>query len=867
MTRVSRLISERHLLAVLALLFFLPCGTAAAGEPTAEELERLKQIWRDRYARSAVGELSPAPAAKPSDAASGKATEPGDKETKRPPPSGSQGGAEKSAFERYVRGDSFAEVPTNLEQFGYDLFSQDPGRFAPVTAVAVGPDYVVGPGDELRVRIWGKVELEAAAEVDRAGNAALPKAGVFPVAGLSLGEVRNQVKARYDKVFTDYQMDVSLGALRSISVFVVGKVSRPGRYNVSSVATMLNALLEAGGATKTGTMRDIQLIRGGKPAATLDLYDLILNGKRSGDARLQPEDTVFVPGVGQRVAIAGSVRSPAIYELAPAEMKLGKLISLAGGLEPTAARDRVQIERVDRAGGVRLVEVDGSKLDDKNDCDLRDGDIVRVFSVLRKRGNVVYLAGNVARPGAYELKRDMRVADLISDLLMLVPEAAWEAGRAPRALEASGASAPASGELRAFPEPYWNYALIRHLSQPELRVQYVPFNLGKAILEKDPAENKALAPQDTVIVFSKWDFVDVPLVRVGGAVNKPGAYPLTPNMQLRDLVSIAGGLKSYAYRGEAELLRVHFEEGGQREERIPVALARALEGAKVEDVPLRDRDHLFVRSVPEHRDQATATIRGEVRFPGTYPIRRGERLSSLIERAGGYTDLAYLRGAGFLRESVRKLQQERLDELLLRLEAELSRATASAVAVGIDKESVQAAAEQAKWQERLLAQLRSAKAKGRVVIALGALKGLQGSAQDITLEDGDQLHVPMRPATIGVLGSVYEQSAFLWSEGMTFKHYLRKAGGATRFADEDGLYVLRLDGSVASLRQGGEALSWDERHHRWVRGGLSSLPLEPGDTIVVPEKLERVAWLRDTRDITQILFQVAVTTGVVVLLF
>ena len=504
---------------------------------------------------------------------------------------------------------------------------------------------------------------------------------------------------------------------------------------------------------------------------------------------------------------------------------------------------------------------------------MKNGDIVRVFQVVRKYDNVVYLQGNVARAGSYEFRPGMKVSDLITGPAMLVPEKDWKPGQAPEPL--SSAEAPADGARgdgekaghRQFPEPCWEYALIRRISQPDLRVEYIPFDLGKAVLKKDPAEDKALLSQDTVIVFSKWDFAEAPMVRIGGAVNKPGTYPLAPGMRLRDLVSIAGGVKPYAFRDKAELHRVVYEGAGQRTERVDVVLADALKGAGAANLELRERDHLFVRSVPERKEDATVTLSGEVRFPGTYPIKPGEKLSSVLQRAGGYTDLAYLRGTVFLRDSVRKLQQERIDEMLANLELELSRSAASAAATGASQEAIAAASEQAQWQKRLLERLRSVKAAGRVVVAMGPADEMQGTARDLALEDGDSIAVPTRPGTVNVLGAVHNQTAFLWTKSSTYEHYLQLAGGPTKAADKGGLYVVRADGSVVSRRQGGSSLRWDSEHRRWVSGRLSGMDIEPGDTVIVPENLEKVAWLRDTKDATQILYQIAVATGVLILAF
>jgi protein involved in polysaccharide export with SLBB domain len=426
------------LAATVAALVVGWAGLAAPGETvTPQELERLKRLARDR--NSAVPTIPALPEIKKSEPGPGSQSEAQPSATPAllvsvPQPVPPAPEPEVSPFERYVAAAGPGEMSAGIRQFGYSLFGGAPDRYAPVTAIAAGQDYVLGPGDEVLVRIWGKAELQANAFVDREGKLSLPKAGVFPVAGKTLGELREQVKAQYDKVFVDYGLDVSLGALKSIGVLVVGTVAKPGRYRVSSVATVINALIEAGGPTKSGSLRAIKVVRAGKEVAAVDLYELLLTGKCSADIRLQPEDTVFVPPVGPRVAVLGGVRVPAIYELGSGEVRLPKLMEMAGGLEATGVAGRVQIERIEGDGHIALSEHSLVAKDGKELPALKNGDIVRIFQVVKKYANVVYLHGNVARAGAYEFKPGMKVSDLIPGPAALIPEKAWTPGEAPRPL-------------------------------------------------------------------------------------------------------------------------------------------------------------------------------------------------------------------------------------------------------------------------------------------------------------------------------------------------------------------------------------------------------------------------------------------------
>jgi polysaccharide export outer membrane protein len=629
-------------------------------------------------------------------------------------------------------------VSTDVKQFGYNLFIQPPSTFAPVDQVPVGPDYVLGPGDELRITVWGRIEGQWSVVVDRDGKISLPKVGILSVAGLSFKELKELLSKELSKYYVGFEMNVSIGALRTIRVYVVGNAERPGAYTISSLSTMINALFEAGGPSKTGTMRDIQLKRNGQTVVHFDLYDFLLKGDKTKDSRLLPEDVIFIPPVGSVTAVMGNVNNPAIYEL-KGETKISQLIELAGGLNTIAFGGRMQVERIRDSNLQVVFEADLNSIKDK-DISLQSGDVIKIFAIV-----------------------------------------------------------------------------------PDKRI-----------------------------------------VKVTGAVQREGEYGFSPNLTVRDLIALAGGLKYYAYSKEAELTRIHVTDKGPETEKIVFNLEKALSGDHENNVSLKENDYLFVRMIPEWKLYQTVSVTGEINYPGTYTIRRGEKLSSLIERAGGFTDKAYLRGATFTRESVRELQQKQLAEMVDRLEKELLSASTAATSTALSADEAKIKAEELSQSRALVAKLRDVKATGRIAMRINQPELLKKTLYDVELEEGDTLDIPTNPQSVQVLGSVFNQTAFVYDKDKDYSNYIELAGGYTEYADEDNVYILKVDGTAVrpgSSFLGFLSLSWNRDLNRWESG---SKTMEAGDTIVVPEKLERIAWLREIKDLTQILFQIAATTAVVI---
>ncbi|HZE19699.1 MAG TPA: SLBB domain-containing protein, partial [Candidatus Angelobacter sp.] len=522
--------------------------------------------------------------------------------------------------------------------FGYEIFHYAPTTFEPLATGPVDPDYPIGPGDEVVVSVWGDNQYTHASVVSREATISVPDIGQVVLNGLTLEQAKRLISDRLSTVYSGIRarrpstfVDVTLGKLRTIQVFILGDVRRPGGYTISSVSTVLNALYNAGGPTSRGSMRDVRIIRHNQLFRRVDLYGYILTGSRAEDVRLQSGDVVFVPPIGKTIAILGEVHRPAIYEVRPEE-RFHELLRLSGGVLTTALLDRMQIDRIipfserDSLRGMDRVAIDmplrDLLADSTKDPEILDRDIIQIFRIGDVRKNTVSISGSVIfRPGTYQIKRGMRVSDLV---------------------EAAGGFTSDTYVERAF--------LVR--TAPDLSKSIHPFNIGKAVA-KDPENDLELEELDAVNVTSVWDIRDRHTVRINGNVRKPGAYDYLNGMTIMDLIFSSGGLQESAAKLEAEVSRVDSatiaSTKGARIYRVPISLDYGIH-SKDSSFVLQENDEIFVREIPDWHLQRNVTIMGEVKYPGIYSLKsKEERLSSLLARAGGLKPEAYPRAATFTR--------------------------------------------------------------------------------------------------------------------------------------------------------------------------------------------------------------------------
>jgi protein involved in polysaccharide export with SLBB domain len=460
---------------------------------------------------------------------------------------------------------------------------------------------------------------------------------------------------------------------------------------------------------------------------------------------------------------------------------------------------------------------------------LQDGDVLRVLAVLPEDENAVKVEGNVQRPGKFQWKKGLTVGGLIPD------------------------------EKFFLPMTHLEYALVTRFVGPEKRKEAIPVNLRRIVVDKDPSADLLLQPEDTLMVYRKSAFRDEPTAVVGGEVREPGEYEIMPGMRISDLVKLAGDLTRNASLGEAELSR---KDEKQEVTIHKIDLGKALSGDKGQDLLLSDRDYLLVRPVVDLREEQYVTVAGEVRFPGVYAARWGERLSSILRRAGGFTNDASLKGAVFTRLSVQKRQQELIDRTVEQLEQEISRTAGKEGATALDSEELAAQKQVFEARKALLTKLKQVRAQGRVIIRLAQPEAIAGTENDLLVEQGDRLEVPRATEIVNVVGRVYNPTGIVYNRANdTAGYYLRKVGGPTEDADRDHIFMVKADGSVVTSEQAGSGL--------WFFGekGLLTSRVEPGDSIVVPERLIFTRVMKDIKDITQILYQIAVTAGVLLVAF
>ena len=726
----------------------------------------------------------------------------------------------------------------SLKPFGYDLFEGVPSTFAPVSDIQVPMDYLVGPGDTLNVQLYGNEPASYMLTVGRDGRINFPKLGPIMVSGMSYDSARARIEERVSKQLIGSQVSVTMGDLRSIRVFVLGEAEKPGSYTVSGLSTMTNALFVSGGVKTIGSLRNIALKRNGRVVTVLDLYDLLLHGDTSGDRQLMPGDVIFIPPIGSTVAISGAVHRPAIYEI-KGERSVAQAVELAGGLMPDADEKQVHLERILPSSLREMRDIDLTSAQSR-DMPLSSGDKLNIPLIRPTLENSVELSGYVFRPGAFQYHQGLRLSDILSSF----------------------------DELR--PSADKHYIMIRREIPPEERVEVISADLELALNARGTAADPELKPRDRVIVFdlsASRERIVAPVIRdlelqaspahlaetvtVEGKVKAPGRYPLEPTMKVSDLIRAGGSLEDAAFTGEAELTRYEVINGQAREtELITLDLESIHRGLPGADVKLKPYDVLVIKPVPLWDTPGSIVLAGEVRFPGRYPIHRGETLHSILLRAGGFNDLAFQEGAVFIREELKQREKQQIDLLTTRMQSDLASLSLEAIGAGATSSNNNAAAGASSAiaiGQQLVSQLKDTIPVGRLVIDVAkVMKGPPGVPNDVAVRDGDRLLIPKKNSEITILGEVQSPTSHIFEDGLTRDDYIAKSGGVTQKADRKHIYIVRANGDVIT----GVRTGWFRR--------AQVIHMHPGDVIVVPLDTERVRALPLWQAVTTIIYNLAV---------
>ncbi len=631
---------------------------------------------------------------------------------------------------------------TTLKPFGFDLFETIYEDAVIPTDVADIDDYILGPGDNVLIYLWGKVEKEYDLTIDRQGNVFIPKVGETAAWGMILEEFESKVKNKLSKVYTDFQISVSLGKIRSIRVYLTGEVKKPGAYTASSLTTLFNALYLAEGPNERGSLRKVKLIKNGKTSKVVDLYKFLLEGDSRGDVRLSSGDAVFVPVSGPRVAISGEIKRPAIYELKGGE-KVSDLLEMAGGPTAVAFIDRIKLDRLspDNERIIIDINMNPDNPDGIDNLVLQDGDILTLYPRYEEILKVVSVGGMVKHPQQFERNDSTTLLDLVKRCELIPTDVYYERAN-----------------------------LFRRY--PDRTKEIIPINLHDLLEGKI---NIPLQDRDSLHIYSINTVRRHQYVYIDGEVKYPGEYPYYENMSIIDLIFLAGDLEKNAYRLNVELARTDYRG------KVTTQLVDITD-PKAEEIKLQEDDHVFVRKVPNWFVHHMATIEGEVKYPGGYALlSRQETLYGLLKRAGGFTERAFPTGIIFQRTSIGEgLIRQNLPEIIA---------------------NSQPMREDSLGNIRKLEFIKfNPENINRIIIDISKLMSSGSKEGDITLQNGDYIYVPEIPSGISVMGAVGAEGTIKFDKGRKVRYYITRAGSLSRQADKGAMKLIKADGKVFAGR-------------------------------------------------------------------
>ena len=727
------------------------------------------------------------------------------------------------------RADEFGKSEIDpIKSFGYDLFASDPSTFAPGNEVPIPSDYRIGPGDVVEIQLFGQRNESYSLGISREGMIRFP--GIGPINAFEKGtnfiDLKNHLREKIrEQLGEGVQSSITLGAFRSIRIFLLGEVRKQGAYTVSALSTTINALLSCGGIKETGSLRTVQLKRAGTVIASLDLYDLLMRGDTSADQPLQPGDVIFVPVIEKQISVSGAVRRPAKYEIKEDET-LQSAVSLAGGALDRSVLDMIRLERMDSNFRLNIKNLNLSK---DNSFTIKAGDQISLGFAGNAIKNSVSIIGAAENVGEYEWKSGLVLQDIIDDPLELLPNADLKYGLIRRK--------KADGDTHC--------------------LCFVPSEL----FSSDEGKLVALQKHDQVYFFTKDSREDLlksllqelrnqsdvgensRLVRISGSVHYPGEYPFTDSMTLTDLFRAAGAAKDSAYMLDAEVTRIGIDKDKSAiVEHIMLSAKHLLDENASSAFSLKPYDTVSIKPIPLWREGESIEISGEIKFPGIYSIKVGETLFDVLQRAGGVTQRAFPQGAIFSRENLRLKEDDQRELLITQLESDLATATLAA-------QNSEDAAQAESAAGAMLTRLENTESQGRLVIDLEKIIN-EGEESKIVVKSGDKLFIPEIPYAVSVSGEVQFPTSHLHDEKLDLNDYINRSGGYTKNADQDRTFVVKANGAV--MTKGGNA---------WF--GKGSKSISPGDTVVVPIDVTQTRFLENLSYSTQIIYQLAVAAAAV----
>lgn len=645
-----------------------------------------------------------------------------------------------------------------IKVFGRDIFRTANLTFEPSMNIATPVNYRLGPGDELQIEVWGASETNITQKVSPDGYISIPNVGPVNVNGLTVQAATNRIKAKLSQIYSGLassnvnlstHVKVSLGQIRTIQVNIMGEVARPGTYALSSFSTVFHALYKAGGMSKMGSLRNIKVVRGGRTVATVDVYDYIINGRSHSDIRLQEGDVILASPYDALVLIKGKVKRPMYYEMKSSE-SIRTLIGFAGGFSNDAYRGAVTVDRNNTK------ERTVATVDDMNYgvFKVKDGDVVSVGEILDRYDNRIEVKGAVYRPGYYELGKDIQtVKDLIEKADGLLEYA------------------------------FTNRAVL-HRENDDKTLEVISLNV-KAIIDGTEAD-VTLRKNDVLFIPSKYDLEQKGTLEIRGEVYKPNVFPYAANTKLEDLIIMAGGLTESASTVRVDVTRrIIDRKGTKKQKEIAQTFSFGVkDGFVVEGEPgfvLEPYDQVFVRRSPGYSEKVNVTVSGEVEFEGDYSLNvRNERLSDVLEKAGGLTEFAYIEGA--------RLERQMTPEEYKQAQELMDMVASNNKISGNDS--------------IVVPQVSRTYPVG---IDLKEILANPHSAIDPVLQDGDVIVIPQYMTTVSVSGSVRKPNSVVYDPKMKLKDYISEAGGYAERARKSGTFILYPNGHIKELGRNASA--------------------------------------------------------------
>jgi polysaccharide export outer membrane protein len=764
--------------------------------------------------------------------------------------------------------ESIEKKPVSAIPFGYDVFANAPSTFSPTSDIAIPENYILGLGDRISIQVFGKENMELELDVNREGDIVFPSHGPFSVAGLSFGEMKKLLVTKIKEKIIGVDVVIGMASLRSMRVFVLGDAYKPGPYTLSSLSSITHALFAAGGISNIGSLRNIQLKRSGKLVTKLDLYDLLIHGNSANDLMLQSGDVVFIPTVEKRVMVKGLVRRPATYELIEGET-FKDVLNMAGGALPSAYLKYTELSRYSENSYRRGISLDltdkkiaNQKVSSGDEINIKATDYIRTPKISLVT-DAVTLQGAITKPGKYQWFSGQKIADILPQI-----------------------------DTHVLLQADLQYSIVVRELNNAREVEVLQFSLANALSDYSSSDNLLLQPKDKVIVFThssslaeakkeqsisnsieviKTDnlqteqakklssfsrqrlllpIIDqlkrqassgqpMQLVEVDGQVKYPGIYPLVKNARVDSLITAAGGFQESAYLARAELTRNQLEGIALKKISKPIELTSILQGDTTANILLQSKDRLNVHKTPSWSENLMVELRGEFVFPGRYTIRRGETLSDIIAKAGGFTEFAHKESSVFTRVKLKELEKQNLLKLSDDLKVEMASKSLS------DTNFSQSSAE----VKSLLADIVKVDPVGRLVLDLPRV--VQENDYDIMLEGGDVLYVPSLKNSVNVIGQVQVPTSHIYDQKLTADDYIAKSGGSKKRADEERIYIISANGSIKIIT-----------NNNWFAYEASS-EMKPGDTLVVPLDSEYMNDLTLWTSATTIMYNTAVAIAAI----